>query len=121
MIVEEYVEPKWETIYFDAPFGNGRWSATECTVGKDRYAYYVNWYEPGSTLPPHYKLQINYGDGTSSWQICLSREIAYSRVMAAIREYEEKFGLNKKTECPTCNPKEDDFGYTYFSQTPSKY
>ena len=66
---EEFVEPKWETVYFEAPFNNGRWSATECTVGKDTYMYYVNWYEPCSTLPPHYKLHVNYGDGTTSWQI----------------------------------------------------
>ena len=53
-----YIEPKWETVYFQAPFDNGRWSATQCTVGDEVYAYYVNWYEPYSTLPPHYKLQI---------------------------------------------------------------
>jgi len=123
---EDYVEPKWETIYFEAPFNNGRWSATQCTVGKDRYMYYVNWYEPYSTLPPHYKLHVNYGDGATSWQICMSSEIAYSRVMAAIKEYTEKYYPAEAEKCPTCNStvkhKEEWPGsYTYFEQTPSRY
>ena len=125
---EDYVEPKWETIYFEAPFNNGRWSATECTVGKDRYTYYVNWYEPTCTLPPHYKLFVTYGDSDrTDWQICMSSEIAYSRVMAAIKDYREKFYPTGPVKCPTCNStvkedKEEWAGaYTYFEQTPSRY
>ena len=125
---EEYVEPKWESVQFEAPYGNGPWTATECTVGDEVYAYYINWYEPYSTLPPHYKLQItNTEDKTkSSWQVCLSHEIAHSRVMAAIAAYEKKHNQHVPKVCGTCNstiePKEEsDFGYTYFQQTPSVY
>jgi len=124
---KEYVEPKWETVYFQAPFDNGRWSATQCTVGDEVYAYYVNWYEPYSTLPPHYKLQINNTkDGTSSWQVCLSHEVAYSRVMAAITAYEKKHNLHDPKQCSSCGQaieekSNSDFGYTYFQQTPSVY
>jgi len=124
----EYIEPKWETVYFQAPFDNGRWHATQCTVGDEIYAYYVNWYDPSCTLPPHYKLQItNTKDPTqNSWQVCLSHDIAYSRVMAAIKEYEKEYGLHKPKVCSHCNSviedkQESDFGYTYFEQTPSVY
>jgi hypothetical protein len=126
--MSEYIEPKWETVYFQAPFDNGRWSATQCTVGDEVYAYYINWYEPYSTLPPHYKLQItNTKDTTkSSWQVCLSHEIAHSRVMSAIKDYEKKYNLHDPRRCKSCNnviedKLESDFGYTYFEQTPSVY
>jgi len=118
MTREEYVEPKQETVYFEAPYGNGRWSATEWTIGGDRYSYYVNWCEPYSTLPPHYKLQINYKDGSSNTEVCMSGSIAYSRIMAAVKKYEKKFGINDAEE----NPEEDsELGHTYFQQTHSEY